>query len=332
MHCFLGLRNLHKWLVEPLGLSGIKRLYIIPDGVLSFLPFEILIDSRDNIPSTEDEDLDRFFTSPNYLIRKYQIAYSSSAALLFNAGAKKNPRIRVRNLHSLRTEVVAENDPNPKANSSLRGGVKEVARICEDFGLKSASHSPNPKGGSIEKIKAYRNILNALSDQEAIIHFFGHSSPWDTDDANNPEFVILLEDWRANADRFSRDLSKCRVLSQYNLSRARINSSLLLLNICSGGEGQEMAGEAPMTLNRAVTRAGATNLYSTLFSIRTDQARKMARGFLKNLLEKEMTFAQALQAIKIKEIEEARSHPAYWAAPIFIGNQMGTLQADRLRE
>jgi CHAT domain-containing protein len=326
---FLGLRNLHIWLVKPLDLSGIKRLYVIPDGFLSFLPFEILIDSG-NIPPTENPDY--FYARPNYLIRKYQIAYSSSAALLFNAGTKKNSRFRVRNLHSLCTEVVVENDPDPQANSSLRGVVKEVARICEDFGLKSASHSPNPKGGSIEKIKAYRNILNALSDQEAIIHFFGHSSPWDTDDANNPEFVILLEDWRANADRFSRDLSKCRVLSQYNLSRARINSSLVLLNICSGGEGQEMAGEAPMTLNRAVIRAGATNLYSTLFSIHSSQARKMAANFLKNLLENEMTFAQALQAIKLKEIEKARSHPAYWAAPIFIGNQMGTLQADRFRK
>ncbi|HTP13496.1 MAG TPA: tetratricopeptide repeat protein, partial [Bacteroidota bacterium] len=70
--------RLYKGLLEPArkDLKGIRRLTIIPDGVLNYLPFEALLSGRPNNPSPVD------FSRLPYLIRDFEISYQLSARLL----------------------------------------------------------------------------------------------------------------------------------------------------------------------------------------------------------------------------------------------------------
>ncbi|MEJ2506613.1 MAG: CHAT domain-containing protein [Ignavibacteriaceae bacterium] len=69
--------SLYETLFKPIGkiLSNISKVYIIPDGILNYLPFEILL--TQNIKSNNPD-----FSSLPYLINKYDISYQFSASLL----------------------------------------------------------------------------------------------------------------------------------------------------------------------------------------------------------------------------------------------------------
>ena len=55
--------------------NSIKKLIIIPDGILGYIPFEVLLTEK-----TEKENSD--YKNYPYLIKDYQISYSYSATLL----------------------------------------------------------------------------------------------------------------------------------------------------------------------------------------------------------------------------------------------------------
>src|SRR5688572_2873023 len=68
---------LYQMLISPVAekLSGIKRLVIIPDGLLGYLPFEILLSSTGS--NTADDSLKHL----PYLLTKFIIRYEHSATI-----------------------------------------------------------------------------------------------------------------------------------------------------------------------------------------------------------------------------------------------------------
>ena len=78
-------RKFYSILVEPcLQYTDRKNLTIIPDGAITYLPFEGFL--------TEDADTEyiNYLTLP-YLIREYSVGYSQSATLMFSERLKSKP-------------------------------------------------------------------------------------------------------------------------------------------------------------------------------------------------------------------------------------------------
>ena len=68
--------ELYENLIYPVNdNNSIKKLIIIPDGILGYIPFEVLLTEK-----TEKENSD--YKNYPYLIKDYQISYSYSATLL----------------------------------------------------------------------------------------------------------------------------------------------------------------------------------------------------------------------------------------------------------
>ncbi len=68
--------QLYQILIEPIkNKIQNKRLFIIPDGILGYIPFETLI--------TEKPETKKDYRQLSYLIKDYQITYSYSSTLLF---------------------------------------------------------------------------------------------------------------------------------------------------------------------------------------------------------------------------------------------------------
>jgi len=72
--------ELYQLLIEPIvkDLKNIDKLYIIPDGILNYLPFEALLTKKVN----HSENID--FSNLDYLVKDFEISYHYSSALLFN--------------------------------------------------------------------------------------------------------------------------------------------------------------------------------------------------------------------------------------------------------
>ena len=94
-------RQLYQQLLQPMAdqLKGAGKLIIVPDGVLSYLPFETLV-AEDNKPPFR----------PRYLLETFAIAYAPSASALF---AIKHNRAR----HSQRTACVWRSGLCGRSNS-----------------------------------------------------------------------------------------------------------------------------------------------------------------------------------------------------------------------
>ncbi|MBX7152749.1 CHAT domain-containing protein, partial [bacterium] len=60
-----------------------KKLIVIPDGILNYLPFEALL----TLPPSVDSN----YSSLSYLVKKYQVSYGVSAGLLFDRVGKSIP-------------------------------------------------------------------------------------------------------------------------------------------------------------------------------------------------------------------------------------------------
>jgi len=60
--------TLYQWLVSPLGLKPTRELLIIPDGFISYLPFEAMASEATNLPWPEVP----------FLIKDYEISYTHS--------------------------------------------------------------------------------------------------------------------------------------------------------------------------------------------------------------------------------------------------------------
>ncbi len=71
--------TLYQSLVEPINRTiKNKKLIIIPDGALGYLPFEVLL-------TKQSDEKDKSYSKLSYLIKDYQINYAYSAALLYES-------------------------------------------------------------------------------------------------------------------------------------------------------------------------------------------------------------------------------------------------------
>jgi CHAT domain-containing protein len=82
-------RKLYGILIEPcLEYTDRKNLTIVPDGAITYIPFESLV-----MEDTETEYIN-YMTLP-YMIKEFSVGYSHSSTLLFSERLKsKSPRTR----------------------------------------------------------------------------------------------------------------------------------------------------------------------------------------------------------------------------------------------
>ena len=104
-----------------------KKITIIPDGKLSYIPFDALLE---NIPDTS-KTIE--FNQLSYLIRNYPINYSNSANLLFKQ-IPKNEKVRIKAIAF--APIYKEGESIEIAQQKfplipLPGVQREVAQISE---------------------------------------------------------------------------------------------------------------------------------------------------------------------------------------------------------
>lgn len=108
----------------------------------------------------------------------------------------------------------------------------------------------------------------------------------------------------------------------YNLSLP--NTDLIILSACETGSGNLVKGEGIMSLSRAFTYAGCTNIITSLWKA-DDFSTAYLTQKVHQYLDQNFTIDRAVQQAKMdylsdKGINPRLKHPYYWAHLVYIGN------------
>jgi CHAT domain-containing protein len=300
------LDTLYRILIKPLKIEkDVRRLYIIPDNILSFVPFEMLAPMPFSLIGLRYSEI-------NYLVHHYQISYHASLAILFhNHNSTKNsfPSPHEDSLLSVTTGHHLNGMYDNTENEDLERAAIQIAKVLGFDSDNDHRHTLLKREKSTHEL-----ILKAMS-KKRIIHFFAHTFDGHQDDI----LAILLQDDKSRKSQV--------LLTQQDILNARIDADLVLLSVCRGGWGAPNIGETPQTLSRAFLWAGARNIYFTFFRITTNHALEMAKAFTHYLVEEKLPYGRAIQKAKLKMIQSHKySHPVVWASPAFMGDQTETLR------
>lgn len=276
--------------------KSIKELIIIPDGILYFLPFEVLLTQK-----SVSEHID--YASLPYLVNKYQVSYEYSLLLLFEnlklKPVKGDAYLGYAPSYFQGNYPSSSEDYRAQILTPLIGNQAEVKKCCGIW-----------KGVSFIGKEATELAFRDHVSNANIIHLATHTlinndSPQESSFAFEPG---TSEEY----DGF---------LYTHELYNMNINSNLVVLSGCETGIGKNKKGEGILSLARAFKYAGCSNMLISLWKVNDNSTKEIIVSFNENL-KKGMEKDEALRQAKISYLQGYKNlHPFYWSGFILIGNE-----------
>ena len=298
--------KLYNTLLAPLKSGLSKKVIIIPDAVLGYVPFEALLTKA---PSRSDA-----LRTYQYLLQEHQISYCYSWSLLLEMRLKKHKLEPSEQLLAMapfflpKTDTAAFNSQMQTKNSrnrlvELPHSGPEIDTICSLF-----------KGQALYGLAASLNTFLNLATKYRILHLSTHGK---TDDhlADYAYLAFGMQDALANDQKlYTKDL--------YNLS---LNADLVVLSACETATGKLHEGEGIISLARAFAYAGAKSIVTTLWQVNEESSKDLFISFYRYLAnDLQMDKDEALHLAKLDFLKKAQKpellHPFFWAGIIGIGD------------
>jgi CHAT domain-containing protein len=266
-----------------------KKLIIIPDEEIGWLPFDAFLKIKPGSDQTDYEGLP-------YLINDYTFSYGYSSSLIFNKSRRMMRRAKVFAFSPDYNNVTLQGG----AISALQGAGVEIRSIYKWFRGKDFNGENATKA----------NFMTALHDP-AIFHLAMHSMT----DSVNSKYSYLMFD--------THNLTTAEAkLYNYEISLTRINSPMVVLSSCNSGAGTLYYGEGLMSLARGFTLAGASSMIKTAWEINDEASAAIISQFYFQLSKgKEKNESMRLAKLEyLKTSSPAFKNPYYWAAYEVLGD------------
>lgn len=289
-----------------------RRLAIVADGVLQFVPFAAL---RVRSPKS---GVQIFLGETNEIVSLPSA--SVLAELRRNSGRAPAPG---KTIAVFADPIFEANDPRlAQSVVGTPAAVRtDVGRALRDFKagerlprLLSSREEARSISAFAPKTQAVLNLDFDASRENAtganlsdyrVLHFATHGL---LDDAH-PEFSGLILSLYGR-DGKARD-GFLRLEQIYNLS---LNSDLVVLSACQTALGKDVRGEGLIGLTRGFMYAGARRVVATLWKVDDAATAEFMRRFYQNFLQKRLTPAAALREAQneLKRVPRFRD-PYFWA-------------------
>ena len=281
--------ELYSKLIKPVKtfLQDKTKLYIIPDYILAYLPFEALLSTPQSRRFNGD------FSNLPYLMNDYDISYSYSGLLL-----KQNLQHKDNN-QAISFAGFAPLFPDlPETGTE----VKSIGDLFNDYDYHYDIYLNETSTESVlksDKIYGYK-----------FIQFATHG----VIDDGHPGLSGLVFN-KAESD--SGNDSLLYVGDVYNL---KLNADLLVLSGCESAPGEVVNGEGIYALTRSFLYAGTRNIVVSLWRAPDKSTSVLMNLFYKNILDR-MDYSSALRKAKLELIKGGvYSYPLEWSPFILIGN------------
>jgi len=292
-------------------LGDAKQLLVSPDGQLSLIPFEALIDEKNQ-----------------FLIENYSFTYLTSG----------------RDLLRMQTKRESQNKPLVIANP-LFGTSETIASVSNKRQSITATRNLSdtffaPLGGTLQEARAIKTIFpnadflteanateTALKNTNApqILHLATHGFFLEFQNTapktENPLLRSGLAFAGANLRKGEKDDG---ILTALEASALNLwGTKLVVLSACDTGLGEVRNGEGVYGLRRSFVLAGSESLVMSLWSISDYVTREMMTNYYKNL-KSGLGRGVSLRQVQLEMLKKPnRQHPFYWASFIQSGDWTG---------
>jgi CHAT domain-containing protein len=328
---------LYKAVLEPAAsMVGEKRLMVVADGALNYIPFEVLL------KTTDAGD----FSSLGYLVKTNEVIYAPSASVVA-AIKQQRTKSTSRAMLIIADPVFNSNDARAKKGSTPAANDAEVRGLGIQASLADVAGTTPPAapGAAMEGLPLAR--LNGTRIEADQISKLAKTAGGQAD---------VWLDLDANEDNIAtRDVSKYRIIhvATHGLLNAerpqftgvvlslvgnktndgfvrtdevfnlRLGSPLVMLSACETGLGKEKRGEGVMGLTRAFMYAGAPTVGVSLWSVADKSTADLMTDFYKRLLTAgdTTTTSSALRGAQLAMISGKKySAPFFWAPFVLVGD------------
>lgn len=277
-------QELYQILIEPLNITKNKRLTIISDGSLAYLPFELLMENT------------------HFLFEEHLIRYAYSANTLIPIKKNDVPNSLVAFAPTFNMQNDAKDGDVVRGElAKLPGALAEAKTVAEIF----AGYS------YLENEATETNFLETSGDQK-LLHLATHAV---VDDLNPEKSKLVFFD-------LENDTINDGYLHAYEIYNLNLNAHLVTLSACNTGFGKIRKGEGVMSLSRAFAYAGVPSTVVSLWPASDKSTPELMKYFYQNLKEgqsKDVALNNARKQYLATAQGKAR-HPFYWGGFVLIGD------------
>lgn len=311
------------------GLAG-KRLLVVADGALQYVPFNAL-----PVPGRGGE--------PTPLIVEHEITSQPSASVLaaLRGGAAGRPA-PAKGVAVFADPVFEADDGRLARAESAAAAPRALAPAARDPGASWEGGSAPRLVASRDEAEAIMSVAGGAENWQAlgfdadkaaatgpalgqyrIIHFATHGVL----DSEHPELSGLLLS-RFDAAGRPRE-GFLRLDDIYNLS---LPAEMVVLSACNTGLGKDVRGEGLVGLVRGFMHAGASRVVASLWKVDDDATAELMTHFYREMLQSQRSPAAALREAQVSMWRQRRWRaPYYWAAFVMQGDYGGRIEFGRGR-
>lgn len=302
-----------------------KRLLIIPDGALQYVPFQAL-----QARSASSDALE-----PRPLVFDHEIINQPSAsALALVIKEAGDHTARSGSVAILADPVFEADDSRVKSGTGssspavTAASASEVTSALRDVGVEGASIprllSSREEADAIMSVVPWRTGLKAVDFQASratvmgkdlgqyrIVHFATHAL-LNNDHPEMSGIVLSLVN-----ESGQRQEGYLRLHDIYNL---KLPVDLVVLSACQTGLGKDVKGEGLIGLTRGFMYAGASGVIASLWKVDDEATAALMKHFYHGLFDKGLTPAAALREAQLALRQQKRwQDPYYWAGFVIQG-------------
>jgi CHAT domain-containing protein len=298
--------KLYQQLFQPLmkHLKNVKNIAIVADGALSYLPFDAFL-----IKAPQNWDYD--FSTLEYLIYKYQIAYQQSATSFLHPKPVTSHRKKALALAPLFTENIKKSIANQDSLYLQLNPLLVSQQLLKDI---KRLYSIKLLTGKAATFSNFLNHKNA-----PLLHFATHTLVNEVSPLES-KIALARSDTSDNGYLLLKDL--------YQMS---LNAELVVLGSCESGQGVFNRGEGMISLAYGFDLAGANSTVYSLWAVDERATVDLMRLFYQNLA-KGWDKDKALHEAKLEYLQvanEVTSEPFYWASFVLNGHTRPLEQVKR---
>ncbi len=309
-------------------LLGNKRLVIVSDGALQYIPFAVLpVRRRGGSPSqplvVESEIVTVPSASTVAVLRRdlagRQPAPKAVAVLADPVFDRQDPRVSTRQQISQvgHTGELPSHDRDlprdlerswAEVGSTERGG--KISRLPFSRREADAIIADAPPGNSFKAVDFRASRTTATSPELAqyrVVHFATHGVLDSRTPALSGIVLSLVDRQGKPVDGF------LRLWDIYNL---HLPADLVVLSACQTALGKEIKGEGLVGLTRGFMYAGAARVVASLWQVDDVATAELMSLFYQGVLKKNLPPATALRAAQVHMWKQKRwqEDPYFWGA------------------
>ncbi|HYG80642.1 MAG TPA: CHAT domain-containing protein, partial [Pyrinomonadaceae bacterium] len=275
-----------------------KRLLIVPDGALQYVPFSAL--PVPSVSTNEDEGARR------QLVFNHEIVTLPSASTLAFLSREARKRTPSPKACALFADPVFGGEDDERVKNKIKGGFKRLRHTRKEAEAISAITGPEGTLQALDFEASRSAVLNTDLTQYRIVHFATHGLA----DSVHPELsgvVLSLVDEEGEAqDGFLR---------LYDIYNLRLSADLVVLSACRTALGKDVRGEGLVGLIRGFMYAGASRIVASLWEVDDVATAELMTLFYRGM-HRGLPYAAALRNAQVKWLEQTDTNhsPFYWAA------------------